>query len=193
MVLPVQALPGGKAGGKKKVGQVGKGGKVILPPNDIQVNLIVDPDALKGREEEEEDDDDDTGWDGSLPSTRRKKKPRRRSVFAGLAMEEDWKRARKWAQKLAVFDAVSMVLWGATFVYILIGKRCPSGGFDGWYVCIHCIAFPIFTVWMPGVTRTTYPLPLHVCSVLPLVSVSSSMSRIYTVAGRRLELAHDQL
>jgi len=141
MVLPVQGLPAGK-GGKKKAG---KGGKGSNPTHDIQVNLIVDPDALKGREEEEEDDDDDPGWDGSLANTRRKKKQRRRSVFAGLAMEEDWKRARKWAQKLAAFDVVSMVLWGAAFVYILIGKRCPSGGFEGWYGFIHCIAFPIFT------------------------------------------------
>ncbi|KAF5381108.1 hypothetical protein D9615_004130 [Tricholomella constricta] len=155
MVLPVQGLPGGKKG-KKQGGKKGKG------PNgsgqgDVQVNLIVDPEVF-GRREEESDEEDDGEWGESIPgsygSGRKKRKPRRRSVFAGLAMEESWKRARGWAKKLAVFDVVGLILWGAAFVFVLIGKRCPSGGFDGWCnaynvssaaACLLCIAFGLST------------------------------------------------
>ncbi|PFH51745.1 hypothetical protein AMATHDRAFT_112885, partial [Amanita thiersii Skay4041] len=77
---------------------------------------------------------------------------KRRSVFAGLAMEQEWKHARAWAKKIMVVDVVGMVLWGAMFVFILIGKRCPSGGFAGWCNaynvssaagCLLCIGFGV--------------------------------------------------
>lgn len=140
MVLPVQGH-GGKKGKNHKGGKRGKGGH---GQGDVQVNLIVDPEAF-GRRDEESDDDDDEEWEGSVPgsydSRKKRKRARRRSVFAGLAMEEDWKRARGWAKKLAIVDSVGVALWGAVFVFILIGKRCPSGGFDGWY----CLCFPFLT------------------------------------------------
>jgi len=154
MVLPVQGMPGGKKAKKgqgDKKGKKGKGGGGG-GMGDVQVNLIVDPHAFGRREEEESDDGvDGDDWDGSVPgaydagsaSAKRKRKRPRRSVFAGLAMEEEWKKARAWAKKVALFDAVGMVLWGAAFVFILIGKRCPSGGFEGWYVGLSSPFVPL--------------------------------------------------
>lgn len=142
MVLPVQGLPGGKKGPKKKGGKKGKRGQHGGGAGDVQVNLIVDPTAFERREEE--DSEEDGEWGESIPGgygTGKRRRPRRRSVFAGLAMEEDWKRARGWAKKLAIIDVVGLVLWGAAFVFILIGKRCPSGGFEGWCVSVTFFIF----------------------------------------------------
>lgn len=141
MVLPVSGLPGGKKAKKPKGGKKGKKGKEGMP-GDVQVNLIVDPNAF-GRPN---DDDDDTDEDeeGSFPGSfdpeaarRKRKRAKRRSVFAGLAMEEDWKRARSWAKKITAVDVLGIILWGAVFIFIVIGKRCPSGGFEGWWVFLH--------------------------------------------------------
>lgn len=108
---------------------------------DVQVNLIVDPHAFGGGQREEEESDEEADWDRSIPggygdgpgsSRRPRRRPKRRGVFAGLAMEEDWKRARSWAKKIAFVDVAGIIVWGGVFVFILIGKRCPSGGFEGW-------------------------------------------------------------
>ncbi|KAF8635503.1 hypothetical protein AX17_003893 [Amanita inopinata Kibby_2008] len=152
MVLPVQALPGGKGGKKKKR----KGKKDNQNAGgDVQVNLIVDPYALGGQGKGGEGNGDDEEWgldyDGSVVGKKRHG-PRRRSVFAGLAMEEEWKRARAWAKKMAAIDVVGLVLWGATFAFILLGKRCPSGGYEGWCnaynvssaaACLLCVGFGV--------------------------------------------------
>ncbi|KAF5373886.1 hypothetical protein D9758_000691 [Tetrapyrgos nigripes] len=147
MVLPVQGLPGGKKD-KKKAGKGKKGKGGMMPGGDVQVNLIVDPSIFGGRrEEEEEEEDEERGdeweWErgsssmpggfGSNSGNNRKKKRRakRRSIFVGLAMEEEWKKARKWAKQITAVDSFGTVIWGAVFVFILIGKRCPAGGFDG--------------------------------------------------------------
>ena len=140
-------LPVGN-GGKKDKKSKGKGkkgrGKYGPPGQDVQVNLIVDPTAFLPPESDSESDSEDDGiTEAMMPGTfdhqkqqaRRKKKNRnrrRRGVFEGLAMEEDWKAARAWLKKLAILDVMGVVLWGATFVFIMIGKRCPSGGFNGW-------------------------------------------------------------
>jgi len=152
MVMPVQGLPGGN--GKKKGGKKGrKGGE---GHGDVQVNLIVDPSMFGQREEgdsEEEDDEEEFG--GSIPggfeSRRRARRRRaRRSVFAGLAMEEQWRIARSWLKKIAAFDVAGVLIWGAEFVLILMGKRCPSGQFNGWCnaynvasaaACLLCVFF----------------------------------------------------
>jgi hypothetical protein len=63
---------------------------------------------------------------------KRRRKETREEAFAGLAMEAEWKRARAWAKKIAFADVAGVVVWGAVFVFVLIGQRCPSGGFDGW-------------------------------------------------------------
>jgi hypothetical protein len=142
MVLPVQSLPGGKAWKGKKSGMKGRKGQRGLA-GDVQVNLIVDPNALGmgSRRDEESDEEgaDDEFGEGSIPGgyvshrrTRSRRRPRRRSVFVGLAMEEQWKMARAFLKKIFVFDMVCALVWGAEFVFILIGKRCPSGAFDGW-------------------------------------------------------------
>ena len=130
MVLPVQAMPGGKHGGKKGNKKERKGA-TSREHGNVHVNLIIDP-HMFGKEEDNENED------GGLPGThngapgRKKQMAQRRSVFAGLALEEDWKRARSYAKKLSALDAVGLTVWGAAFVFILIGQRCPSGGFEGW-------------------------------------------------------------
>ncbi|KAK7020491.1 hypothetical protein R3P38DRAFT_2969778 [Favolaschia claudopus] len=156
MVLPVSGLPGGKKPKKAKGGKKGKKGRDGMP-GDVQVNLIVDPNAF-GRPNDDDDDTDDDE-EGSVPGAfdpaaarRKRKRAKRRSVFAGLAMEEDWKRARSWAKKITVVDSLGLVLWGATFIFILIGKRCPSGAFQGWCnaynvssaaACLLCVSFGV--------------------------------------------------
>ncbi|KAF8634086.1 hypothetical protein AX15_001088 [Amanita polypyramis BW_CC] len=152
MVLPMQGLPGGKGEKKNK----GKKGVSKIPGSDVQVNLIVDPNAF-GIGDKSDDDGDDEVWDSDGDSPfpgsgrgRKRRKARRRSLFAGLAMEQEWRRARAWAQKMAVVDVVGSVLWGAAFILILFGKRCPSGGYSGWCnayntssaaACLLCLAF----------------------------------------------------
>jgi len=143
MVLPVQQMPGGskhkgnKGKNKPKKGNPGGSG-------DVQVNLIVDPNIFggsrRGRDEEEEDckDEDHTSWLGtnsgrsSGNNGKRRGAPKRRSVFAGLALEARWKKARRRLKWAMTVDVVCFVLWGAEFVFTLAGQRCPPGGFEGW-------------------------------------------------------------
>jgi hypothetical protein len=157
MVLPVQGLAGGK-GGKKSKGKKGKKGGVG-GQGDVQVNLIVDPGMFGARGEDgdsgEEEEEEELEYGGSVPggfeSRRRARRRRpRRSVFAGLALEEQWQSARGWLKKIAAFDVAGVVIWGAAFVLILMGKRCPSGQFDGWCnaynvssaaACLLCLSF----------------------------------------------------
>jgi len=151
MVLPV-TTPGGKKswkGGKKGKGKYGAPGGSV-GPGDVQVNLIVDPKAFQPPGTDDLDDDDDEDDDsldegsGMMPGgygyeererARRKKKRRnrrRKGVVEGLKMEEEWKVARSWAKKMTAIDVGEMILWGAAFVFIMIGERCPSGGYQGW-------------------------------------------------------------
>ncbi|KAG7092623.1 hypothetical protein E1B28_008966 [Marasmius oreades] len=163
MVLPVvQGLTGKngtknkkQGGGKKYKGGPGPGG-------DVQVNLIVDPTMFGNGGRQEEDDASDEeyneyyGSSASMPGaygpSRKKRKPRRRNVFVGLQMEEEWKRARGFLKKVATMDVLGVVVWGAVFIFILIGKRCPIGGFNGWCnayntssaaACLLCVAFGV--------------------------------------------------
>lgn len=153
LALPVQGLAGGQQQGKKK-----KGKGNIPQAGDVHVNLIVDPYAFERRSgegsAESADEDTDGNIPGSIGSGKKRSRPRRRGVFAGLAMEEDWKNARAWAKKMTIFDIGGLVFWGAIFVFILIGKRCPSGGFQGWCnaynvssaaACLLCISFGVST------------------------------------------------
>jgi hypothetical protein len=143
MVLPIQGIPGGKKE-KKKDKKKGKKGvnREQGKQDNVQVNLIVDPYLFR----KEDDESEDGEWDDRTPK-RKKRTPRRRSFFAGLALEEDWKQARAFTKKLSMVDIAGLTLWGAAFVFILIGKRCPSGGFEGWWVplvLISCIVNHIF-------------------------------------------------
>lgn len=163
MVLPVGGA--GKKNKKPKGGNKGKG-KYGHPgaQGDVQVNLIVDPTAFQPPEASESDSEDDYDSldEAMMPGglryddrqqARRKKRNRnrrRRGVFEGLAMEEDWRAARSWAKKVAMVDAAGIVLWGAAFVFIMTGKKCPSGGYNGWCnaynistacACLLCVAF----------------------------------------------------
>ena len=133
MVLPVGGMPGKKP----KKGKKGKG----PPDGSVQVNLIVDPtmfgrDPERAHDEEDEEDDDSSAVPGSFSgassAARRRAQPRRRGIFAGLAMEEQWKKARKTLKWGVTVDALLMLVWGMEFVLILLGKRCPVGKFLGW-------------------------------------------------------------
>ncbi|KDR73614.1 hypothetical protein GALMADRAFT_251356 [Galerina marginata CBS 339.88] len=165
MVLPVgnagkkNKKPKGRKKGKGKYGPPGQG--------DVQVNLIVDPtafqppDASESESEDEHDSLDEAmmpgGYDHRQQQARRKKKNRnrrRRGLVEGLKMEEEWTVARQWAKKLAMLDVAGIVLWGAAFVFIMTGKKCPSGGFNGWCnayntstasACLLCVAFGVTT------------------------------------------------
>ncbi|KAH9901543.1 hypothetical protein C8Q73DRAFT_678186 [Cubamyces lactineus] len=156
MVLPVQGLPGGKP----KKGKKGKG----APAEGVQVNLIVDPsmfgrDSERGREDEEDwqGEDDATeappgSYSGASSAGRQRRSPPRRGIFAGLAMEEQWRKARKMLKWGTTVDVFVMLLWGLEFVVILLGKRCPVGGFEGWCdaynlataaACLLCLTFGV--------------------------------------------------
>ncbi|KAJ7709732.1 hypothetical protein B0H17DRAFT_1324595 [Mycena rosella] len=162
MVLPVSGLPGGKKHKAKGGKNAGKRGGNGMPGGDVQVNLIVDPNAFGGgRQDEDDDTEEEDDEEGSVPGSfdpasarRKRKRAKRRSVFAGLAMEADWKRARSWAKKVTAVDIFGILLWGAVFIFMAIGKHCPPGGFEGWCnawntslacACFLCLSFGVGT------------------------------------------------
>lgn len=144
--MGMMVLPVGQSGKNKKPKPVKKGNGKWGPPGaqDVQVNLIVDPtafqppDASESESDEEEEEAMPGGYgpyDNLQQKGRRKRRNRqrrRRGVFEGLAMEEQWRTARSWAKTVAMVDVAGLVFWGAAFVFIMIGKKCPSGGFNGW-------------------------------------------------------------
>lgn len=150
MVLPVGA-GGGKKTKKPKAGKRQKGKWGPPGAQDVQVNLIVDPAAFHPPEassSESEEDGDETAMPGSFGPydgrqkqerrRKRKRQRRRRGVFEGLAMEEQWRAARAWTKRVAAINAAGLVCWGGAFVFTMLEKRCPSGGFNGW-----CNAFNV--------------------------------------------------
>ena len=131
MVLPMNG-----SGGKKPQKSAGKG-KKGQQGGDVQVNLIVDPTAFQHHDVSESEDSEcgeDGGVDKGTKHKHRKRRHKRRGVFEGFAMEEQWLAARAWLKKMTMVDVAGLLIWGATFVFVLIGKRCPSGGFGGWQV-----------------------------------------------------------
>ncbi|KAI0093970.1 hypothetical protein BDY19DRAFT_989493 [Irpex rosettiformis] len=151
MVLPVSGLQGDK---RKKKGKEGKEGG-----DGVQVNLIVDPGMFAGNMRNEDEDEDLSDTESSAPGTysssgrtrrRQVRRNKRRSVFAGLALEAQWKQARKMLKWGMLVDVFMLFAWGAEFVYILIGRRCPAGAFNGWCdaynvataaACLLCLLF----------------------------------------------------
>ncbi|KAH8117388.1 hypothetical protein DFH11DRAFT_1504755 [Phellopilus nigrolimitatus] len=124
MVLPVQGLPGAD-GKKKKNGKDNK--RKRDEPGSVQVNLIVDPSMFSssGVREGRKVVDEEAGM---APALRGK----RRGLLEGLAMEQQWELARKQLKRLLFFDIALFFLWGAEFIVILLGKRCPASKFEGW-------------------------------------------------------------
>jgi hypothetical protein len=124
MVLPVQSLPGPKKDGKK-----GKKGKNSGSMGEgVLVNLIVDPATFSQRQER----DDNESEIISQSDIRTKRTPRRVGIFEGLRQEEQWRTARSELKRFFAFDVLLAILWAIVFVFILLGKRCPIGKFDGW-------------------------------------------------------------
>lgn len=134
-VLPIQQAMGG---GKGKKGKGGKKAKKGMGGGDVQVNLIVDPGMLQPQQDDrhneynQDRDDEESSVPGTYGQSVSQPRTRRRSIFAGLEMENQWRAARGLLKKLMFFDIVCAVLWGTEFMLILIGQRCPSGGFEGW-------------------------------------------------------------
>jgi len=172
MVLPVQSLPGGKQNKKARGGKGKKGKGAQMGGGDVQVNLIVDPNIFGGNKDEDDDEEEEEeeeamwdwerssvpgGWSSSNSNAAHKKKrkrAKRRSVFVGLAMEEEWKKARSFRKKIMAFDIFGVIIWGAVFVIILLGKRCGIGEYDGWCnaynvssaaACLLCFVFGLST------------------------------------------------
>jgi hypothetical protein len=163
MVLPVaNPTQARKKRGKKghKKGGAGQGGSV-------QVNLIVDPtmfgtqrgnNSLPGRYDSDEDEE------GSLPAdgtSRQRQGPPRRSFFQSVVIEEQWKYARSELKKVTAFEIIMAVLWLTTFVFVLMGQRCPNDGqFNGWYVLLASDSCPwmmLIAGPMTGARRTIGP------------------------------------
>jgi len=156
MVLPVQHLPGGsKHKGDKTKGKKGKGGM----GGDVQVNLIVDPTMFGGGRGSDEEGDEEESWvhrsnSGRRTGGRSSRAPKRMGVFAGLAMEERWKTARKLLRWSMAFDICCFLLWGIEFFLIVLGKRCPPGQFAGWCdaynfaTALTCMAWALFGIFV---------------------------------------------
>lgn len=99
------------------------------------MNLIVDPTMFRsplGLDDEESADLDERSASMSQSGTGRR--PKRRTVFEGLALEEQWRAARKELKWLLLTDIIFFFLWSVEFIWILIREKCPPGGFNGWCV-----------------------------------------------------------
>jgi len=125
-VLPVQGLPGEKAKKKKK----GKKGK--QEQGDVQVNLIVDPTIFGSLRPDDEENANLDELSSSFSQSGASGRPKRRSIFEGLAIEEEWRAARKELKQMLFLDTVCFFLWFAEFIWILMRERCPPGSFNGW-------------------------------------------------------------
>jgi hypothetical protein len=126
-VLPVQGLPGDKA--KKKKGKKGK-----QEQGDVQVNLIVDPTMFGSLRPDDEENANLDEQSSSYSQTGGSGRPKRRTIFEGLAIEEEWKAARKELKQSLFLDTVCFFLWSVEFVWTLMRERCPPGSFNGWCV-----------------------------------------------------------
>ena len=126
-VLPVQGLPGEKA--KKKRGKKGKQER-----GDVQVNLVVDPTMFGSLRPDDEESSNLDELSTSFSQTGTSGRPKRRSIFEGLAIEEEWKAARKELKQMLFLDIICFFLWSVEFIWILIRERCPPGSFNGWCV-----------------------------------------------------------
>ena len=129
MVLPVQGFPGACKKGKK--------GKKDSNESGVHVNLIMDTSRFGQRDDTAESNDSNSQFDG-----RSKRTPRRVGILEGLRKEEQWRIARSQLKRQLTFDVLLLIIWATEFMIILVGKRCPPGKFDGWYVlsyplCVH--------------------------------------------------------
>lgn len=128
-VLPVQGYAGQQQ--KKKKPKKGQGSQ----QGDVHINLIIDPRMLRqGDGRDGLDGEDDLTSSHASTSRTQQSRNRRRTVFEGFALEKQWERARSFLKKLFATDIVCLAVWCAVFVYVLFGKKCPPGQFDGWYV-----------------------------------------------------------
>jgi hypothetical protein len=142
-VLPVQGL----LGDKKKKGKKGK------QEQGVRVNLIVDPTIFRPHQDDEENANPDE-HSSSYGQTGTGRRPKRRSIFEGLAMEERWEEARKALKWMLFVDIFCLFLWSVEFIWILIREKCPPGGFNGWCVSIIWSLNSYILTFSSGATRT---------------------------------------
>lgn len=70
-------------------------------------------------------DSTDPNYNGSRP---------RPTLPQLLAMEHTWSLARRTLFLLTWYDVLCTVVWGVIFILVLLGPRCDSSIFGGWYV-----------------------------------------------------------
>ena len=103
--------------------------------------------SLLGRKGDNRSNNDDGKCKASVASTRdggcgqRNRGVRQRAGSTVLASEKVWKQARAVVKLWVMFDIAEVILWGATFAYILMGERCPNGQYEGW--CVPIILVPL--------------------------------------------------
>jgi len=123
-VLPVQGLSGEKAKKKKRKGKKEQG--------DVQVNLIVDPTMFGTLHPDDEENANLDELSSSYSQSGTSGRPKRRTIFEGLAIEEEWRAGRKELKQMLFLDTVCFFLWSGEFIWILMRERCPPGSFNGW-------------------------------------------------------------
>lgn len=157
MILPVNGPLNGKKGkpGKGQKMPGGKKGKKYqggAMPGDVQVNLIVDPNAFAMPEDDISSSDSEEIDAGGFPAgffdkndprrtkpkdrakeRAKRKRNKRRTIMASLKLEEEWKAARSWLRITSVIDTFASIFWAVAFGFVMAGKRCPTGGKEAGY------------------------------------------------------------
>lgn len=144
-------LPMGGPGKKGKKGKM-KGQQGM--PGGFQVNLVVDPRAFqaannpsskkkkkKKRSSKKKakrklgtaEELDSSSSSSSDSSEEEEDETRRPSFVEVMAQRERRAWARKWIVRMVWFDVLMGLGWGVVFgVVMVMGKKCPVGGYAGW-------------------------------------------------------------
>jgi len=139
---------GGQGGGGGRKGKKRKQGM----PGGFQVNLVVDPRAFqaantppkkkkkkegsrkKARRKLGTAEELDSSSSSSDSSSEEDEEETRRPSFVEVMRKRErraW--ARKWIVRMVWFDVVMGLGWGVVFgVVMVMGKKCPVGGYAGW-------------------------------------------------------------
>lgn len=141
-MLPIQAINSDRKGNKARKAGRKKGLNAAGTVGDVQINLIMDPrvlnypDSLPG----ENGSLDSRGLISDASSPQGARRTVRRSHWHGLAMERAWNMARSRLKRVIIYDALMFIIWCVEFGFVIIGPRCPIGGYLGW-----CDGFNIAT------------------------------------------------
>ncbi|GAA6046159.1 hypothetical protein NBRC10513_002154 [Rhodotorula toruloides] len=90
-----------------------------------------------GSEDDKSDSDEDDPWTAHPSSSRTNP---RKSLLSHVLLDTTWRAARSWAKKVAVADAVCAVVWGGVAGWAVFGgRKCPVGGFEGYWYALLCL------------------------------------------------------